>query len=405
MSYSLPFYKVIFLVTFGLFAIQGNAYATPDLTKKLDHLMRGLLDKYEVPGGALTVSKNGEILYSKGFGYADIESRTRLSPKSLFRIASLSKPITAVAILQLIDQGKLSLDARVYSLLKRPILPPGQPLNEKIALITVEQLLNHSSGQTIYNEKGRITSPMQPPVSRRISQLYNSEHPPSFEHVIGYMAAQSLVNEPGEAYRYSNFGYALLGRVVEHVTGMDYETYVRKEILFPRGIENPRFGLSRREDKAIGEVTYYDIDDRKLVNSVFDAEDNDTYPYAGRHLQGWGAAGAWIASTEDLVKFVNHIDGTIGPRLLSGKMIEAMQARPSFAEPRSRFWYGLGWRIQMKKYGSHWYHNGSSNGGAAGLLLKSADGYVWAALFNRRLPKGRELYKEFNAGMWASVPH
>ena len=76
---------------------------------------------------------------------------------------------------------------------------------------------------------------------------------------------------------------------------------------------------------------------------------------------------------------------------------------PPHGQKRPGFWYGLGWRIQKKKHDAHWYHNGASNIGSAAIMLRSADGIVWVALFNKRLPPGRALYKEFNKGMWQAI--
>ena len=368
-----------------------------------DNLMNGLLEKFNVPGAALAISKNGRLVYAKGFGYADISSSEKVTTRSQFRIASVSKPIAAVAILKLVEQGKLKLTDNPYTILGDMPLPKGKKINPDIYKITILDLLRHTGGQALYNSTGRIMSPMQPPVSREISKAFNIPHPPPTKFVIGYMQSQRLINQPGQEFRYSNYGYLLLGAVVSKVTGMDFESYVRHQILSPLDIQCIKFGHTLRSQKAVNEVSYYDLDNAKRVASVFDGELPDYFPYAGRHQKGWGASGAWIASPVDIVKFVNHVDGLKKPSILRKSSVVRMLKRQTMTGKKPNFWYGLGWRVQKKKIGQHWYHNGASNLGSAAIMLRTSDGTVWSAQFNKRLPRGRALYKEFNKEMWRLI--
>ena len=183
-----------------------------------DALMQSLLQRHNVPGGSLSVSKNGRMIYSKGFGFSDLANREHVDTRSLFRIGSVSKPIAAVAVLKLIEEGRLTLDTKVFEHLGKLKLPPRSHVNPAIFAITVRHLLNHTSGLAIYNHAGRINSPMQPPISREISQMFDVEHPPLFDYVVGYMATRPLLHPVGNEFKYSNFGYALLGLLVEKVT-------------------------------------------------------------------------------------------------------------------------------------------------------------------------------------------
>ena len=385
-----------------LWGVCAGAVAQP-LNSQLDALMQDLMHQYGVNGASLSISKGGRLIYSKGFGYANIDEKVPVSRESLFRIASVSKPITAIAILHLVDQKRLKLSDRPYVLLGDLKLPPNVKINPDIYTITIEDLLRHTSGQSFYHASGRINSPMQPPLSRVIAQQYSASHPPTFEQVVGYVAAQPLVTKPATTYRYSNYGYSLLGAVIEKVSGQSYEDYVKQAILKPIGIHTTALGKTRFSQRLINEVTYYDLPRARPVRSVFDGEMPAPYPYAGRHQEGWGAAGAWVASTEDVVKLMNHIDGLRPPALLSAQAISNLTAYQPLTERKSGFWYGLGLRMQKKRAGLHWYHDGSSNTGAATLMVRSAEGVVWCASFNQRLPAGRSLYKAFNRGMWKIV--
>lgn len=365
--------------------------------------MNSLLAKYNVPGAALAVSKNGRLVYTKGFGYANIARRERVTPRTLFRISSVSKPLASVVALRLVEQGKLKLTDRPYEILGELPSLSGRRINPKAFDITIEDLLNHTSGQASYNRRGRISSPMQPPLSRTISKLYGVPHPPPFKYVAAYMQSKPMINTPGKAFKYSNYGYALLGAVVEKVVGRSFEAHTRSSVLRPIGISCMRFGATRRSQAVKDEASYYDLVGASPIRSVFDDAERDFFPYAGRHNEGWGAAGAWVASPVDIVQLVNHVDGLRPPALLPPRMVKKMLARNVVTENRKGFWYGLGWRVQNKRIGEHWYHDGASNGGAAAIMLRTNDGVVWSALFNRRLPAGRALYKEFNKQMWSIV--
>ncbi len=365
-----------------------------------DRLMERLLQKYDVPGGSLAISKDGRLIYAKGFGYADKAAQIEVTPQSRFRIASISKPIAGVAILTLVERGKLALDDKVYDLIESVALPPGREIHPQTNDVTIRQLLQHTSGQEGQRSSGERSSPMQPPISREIARLYGIPHPPEFRYVIGYMRSLPPISVPGKGHLYSNYGYALLGHVIEKVSGMSFETYVKEHVLAPIEITEMKFGKTRRAERLAGEVTYYDLPGKPPSPSVFVDEDPDAFPYAAWHHEGWGAAGAWIASPSDVVRFVNHVDGRRMPQILSRDSLSEMIARNPITEKRPGFYYGLGWRIQKKKNGEHWYHDGSSSVGAATMMVRAANGLVWCASFNRRMPAGRSLYKEFSKAMW-----
>jgi N-acyl-D-amino-acid deacylase len=330
-------------------------------TSRFDALMNQVLVKHKVHGGSLAISISGKLAYAKGFGWADKERQRRVTPKSLFRISSVSKPITAVAIMKLVEQKKLRLDQRVYPLLGDLPLPPGTRTNRQLDQITVLDLLRHSSGQAIYNSSGRISSPMQPPQSRHISRLFGATHPPSLMQIAGYMRTRPLMHPVGSQYKYSNYGYALLGLLIERVSGQQYETFVKRQLLNPVGINDMWIGATLKANAKPNEVTYYDLPGSGVTRSVIDGEDPASFPYAGRHIQGWGAAGGWIASPVDIVRFVNHVYGIRKPTILNVYSAKQLVRQQKLSEHRKGFWYGLGWRVQQKRGGVHAWHNGASN--------------------------------------------
>ena len=163
-----------------------------------------------MPGLALAVTDYGRLVYARGYGYADVATGEKVTPKSLFRIASISKPITAVAILQLVEQGKLGLDDRVFEVLDyhSEIAQIGD-FDDRQRKITIRHLLEHRGGW----DRGISFDAMFQSV--RFANELDVPAPANPEIVIRAMLRKKLDFEPGYRYAYSNYGYCLLGRVIE----------------------------------------------------------------------------------------------------------------------------------------------------------------------------------------------
>lgn len=195
----------------------------------LDEVMTAFMETHGIPGGALAVSKSGRLVYDRGFGFADVEAETRVESGALFRIASISKPVTAVAILQIVERGELALDDRVTSILDVAQFDGSQPSDARWSDVTIRHLLEHSGGW----DRDESFDPMFR--SHRISRAAGHDGPAGPRDIIRYMANQPLDFDPGARYAYSNFGYCLLGRVIEQVTGMTYADFVHDSVLAPAG--------------------------------------------------------------------------------------------------------------------------------------------------------------------------
>jgi CubicO group peptidase (beta-lactamase class C family) len=186
------------------------------------------------------------------------------------------------------------------------------------------------------------------------------------------------------------------------VTDQSYEQFMKKMIFKPVGINCFDFGKTLRKEQLPNEATYYNFSRGKLKKSIFINEKKDTFPYSGRHNEGWGGAGAWIGSAIDVVKLVNHALCLKSPCLLSKKTLHKMLAYQPLTERKKNFWYGLGWRIQKKRGGLIVYHAGASNGGALSHMVKTDQNVVWSGHFNMRF-KDKKLRQEFNKNMWKAV--
>ena len=373
------------------FPISGTA--VPSMGN-VDVVISALMQRWAIPGGAVGIVKDGRLVYARGFGYADAETKQAAAPDALFRIASLSKPITAAAVLRLVEQGRLSLDAPAFALLPEITPLAGATVDPRLARITVRHLLAHAGGW----DRDATFDPMFR--SSQVATATGTPVPASATAVIRYMLGQPLSFDPGTRYAYSNFGYAVLGRIIEKVSGQSYEQYVRDAVLTPAGATRMRIGRSLYAGRADGEVRYYD---RGTLNSVFPGGGAVSAPYGGFHLEAMDAHGGWIASTVDLLRFATAVDGrSTRPDVLSEASIGLMTAKPpSPLWDGSALHYGLGWLVRPAE--GNWWHGGSLPGTST-LLVRTGSGLSWVALFNARdMTTNSTFESEIDGAMWQAV--
>jgi N-acyl-D-amino-acid deacylase len=363
--------------------------AHPDLVP-FDAMMTKFVRDHKVPGAALAVARDGKLVYARGFGYADRGKRLPVQPKARFRIASISKPITAVAILHLIEQGKLKLDDRVFDRLDLAP-PPGRKRDPRLKNVTVRQLLQHTGGW----DRDLSFDPMFRPIL--IAEELGTKPPAGPAQVIRYMLGEPLDFDPGRRYAYSNFGYCVLGRLIEKVTDKTYETYVRQEILAPLGIRDMQIGKTL--ETAPGEVHYYDEKGRTAPAVVGPNLGKPVpTPYGAWYLEAMDAHGGWIASAPDLVRFAAAFDHPERCKILKPASIRTMFARPAgqagFAKDGKPLdsYYACGWSIVVENPScTNTWHAGSLDGTAT-ILVRRCDGLTWVVLFNTlNDPRGESL--------------
>ena len=366
--------------------------------EEFDELIPALLEKWEIPGAAIAVSKDGQLVYAKGYGLADVENEEPVLPDSMFRIASVSKPVTAVAILTLVEDGLLDLDERAFDILDHFEAHNGEVLDARINEVTVRQLLHHSGGW----DRDKSYDAMF--ISERVAAQLNSPGPVVCADVISFMLGQPLDFDPGTQYAYSNFGYCILGRIIEEKTGQPYEEYVKENVLTPLGITRMQIGGTLLEDRVDGEVRYYGYPGQGLAYSVFpDGPQRVPWPYGGVYLEALDSHGGWIASTTDLVRFVTALDGNKPPSVLEAETIELMLSRPDPPLRDTSYHYGMGWSVRPVRNDANWWHGGSLPG-TRSLLVHTYHGFTWAALFNSRPKEGVEFGGgEVDRLMWEGV--
>jgi len=347
-------------------------------SSQIERIMERFMDRSALKGVTLALIKNEKLVYTQSFGWADQERDIPCSPTHLFRIASVSKLITAVGIMKLVEEGKMNLDD--------PVFGPNGFFNEpeyleikdhKLKQITVKHLLNHTSGWT-----QRYGDPMFN--SLEIAQKVGVPPPATLDTYLRFVISRRLYYSPGSTYSYSNMGYLFLGAIIEKVSGMRYEDYIRYKILYPNGIYNCHIGGSRFEERRSNEARYYEQEGSERVLPF----DGDTIPvpktYGGNPITLLGAAGGWIASAPDLARFLCLIDGFDQvPDILSPESIRLMTPTGTLEKP-------LGWK-ETNEY--HWYRTGSFAGSAA-MLCRCTDGIEWVFLTNTSSWKGPDFSKD-----------
>jgi N-acyl-D-amino-acid deacylase len=353
--------------------------AVPEL-QAFDGAVLQLMTMHSWPGAALAVTRNGQLLLARGYGLQDKEGNVPVQPDSLFRMASLSKTLTAVATMKLVEQGKINLDAKVTVLLPELRTPAGgPPVDARLANITVRNLLEHTGGWD------SSVSPDPTFSSRAVSQAVGVPGPPSFQDNLKFIANRMLDFDPGSKYVYSNVGYMLLGRIIEKATGTTYEAWVKENILAPAGVERMQIGKTLAGQRLAGEVKYYDYSGAPQLPSIFPTvPGNLPRPYGGQfYLETADSLGGWVGSAIDMARFVNAIDGRRGSPLLTPATVQIMNERPAHVAAGATFFKAKGFNIGLVGGASNWSHYGSL-AGTHTYLIRYANGAAIVLLVNTR---------------------
>lgn len=362
-------------------ALPGQTGVPVPALATLDQAMTRYLAATKTAGGSLAISQAGRLVYARGFGLADTALKTPVEPDSLFRIGSISKPITAMTAVRLAQDGRLALDAPIVPLLGSSVLPSGIIADARWSQITVRHLLRHSGGwdaQATFDPLSSYT------VIEGLGLKLPLRQPLTVDEVIRFMARRPLQFAPGSQYSYSNFGMLLLGRVLERATGVAYEKLVRDTVLEPMGIQRMALGGALPSQRRLGEVEYYDP---SVLPAVYPGiGDTVPAPDGGFYFETIQSAGAWIASPVDLVRFANGVTGRTGTALLRPEWLREVTTRPSYAKAGDSF-YGLGWQIEPS---GDWSHDGLIEGTFAYLYRTDLGGGISVAFTFNGVPTSEE---------------
>jgi CubicO group peptidase (beta-lactamase class C family) len=313
----------------------------PSLAERIDAVIAPSY-RSDAPGATVIVVKDGKTVFHKAYGMADIASKRPLTPDTALRIGSITKQFTAVAILMLAEEGKLSLDDGITRFL------PDYPTHGK--KITIEHLLTHTSGIVSYTGKpGYMTG-----MARDMT----------VDQIIASFKDDPLEFEPGSRYRYNNSGYFLLGAIIEKVSGQSYASFLQQRIFTPLG----------------------------MSHTAYEGHEQTVFPHAQGYSPGSGefqpsprlsmtqpyAAGALVSSVDDLARWDAAVSG--------GKLLKAASWQRAFTRYQLSSGkttdYGYGWEITTLRGSPEIAHGGSITGFRSYALRLPVDKVYVAVLSN-----------------------
>jgi serine beta-lactamase-like protein LACTB, mitochondrial len=315
--------SILFTFSFSINVFSQN------INKKLDQYLTDYYTNKNVPSISAGLSHDGKIIWLDTRGYSDIENKVPATINTVYRIASISKTITAVAVMQLFDQGKIKLDDDVRKYIQFPA---------KKWKFTIRQLLSHTAGIRAYKNPAEFDS---------------REFFKSIQDAVNYLAKDSLVYEPGTKYLYTTLGYNLLAAIIENVSGLSYPDYIKKNILEPADMKS----------------TFPDVQ-RDIIPNRAKGYERNLY----RQIQNTALAdlsikipgGGFLSTSEDLLKFSDS--------LLKGKLIKLMTLDSMIVPTKLRngktINYGLGLEFGIDESGRKYIgHTGGGTGFVSHLLI------------------------------------
>jgi D-alanyl-D-alanine carboxypeptidase len=306
------------------------------LLSKLEGIINRTLERERTPGAAIGIVREQELVWSRGFGYADLASDRAVDADTLFRCGSITKTFTATAIVQLRDEGKLGIDDPILR-----YIPEFARVKARFGTpedVTIRRLLMHTSGLMGEGPNNGWETLEFPPIEDMVAALERTE----------------IVIEPESQYKYSNLGFALLGEIVARISGEPYADYIQHNLLEPLGMN----GSGLRLSDAM----------RPRMATGYTIRTAEGEPEIAPHpiLRGWEAAGSMYSSVSDLARWIAlqfriAAPARGGAQILKGASLSAMH-RVQFVEPNWTAGYALGWRADRRGENVYHHHSGGING-------------------------------------------
>ncbi len=327
-------------ILFLLSAIAAAQSLSPETVHGIDSLVERQRAADQLPGVSVAVALNGQVIFKKAYGLADLENNVPATPESLFRTASVAKPMTAVGALELVEQGKLDLDA--------PIQKYCPSFPQKPWPITTRELLGHLSGIRAYQNR----------------EIYSTVHYVNTIDGMSFFKDDPLLFEPGTRYLYTTFGYTVVGCVMEGASGEKYPEYMEEHVFKPADMEH--IAVDDVYSIVPHRVAGYDKLNGKIINMPL----NDTsYKIPG---------GGYVANAEDLVKFASAV--------MSGKLLRPETVNAMWTSQRTRDGkptnYGMGWGRAELDGETIIAHSGDQPGTRTSLLLIPSRKIAFAVMIN-----------------------
>ena len=358
-----------------------NAMSSQPELHAMDSIMQSYLKRWEIHGAQLAISRHDSLLYARGFGYADKDRQIPMEPSYIMRMASVSKLVTATGIMKLRDMGKIRLSDKVFG--PKGILNDTFYVNsirdKRYFDITVEQLLRHKAGFTNYAGDAIFST-------RYIMQQNHLTTPPDHRTLLRIVLRRHLGYTPGTAQRYCNIGYTLLSLIIEKRTGMSYENFMQRYVLYPAGCYDFHIAGNYLKDRRKNETVYYMHSSSVPVPEFNNSGRMVVRCYGENDITTALGAGAWVASAAELCRLVASIDGdrTV-PDVISPQAVKLMtQEMPDHQ-------FSLGWNFTPRN--RPWIRTGSLVGTSA-LVLRYPDGECWVFITNTSTWKGHKFSQD-----------
>lgn len=358
-----------------------NALSAQPELHAMDSIMQRYLKRWEIHGAQLAISRHDSLLYARGFGYADKDRKIPMEPSYIMRMASVSKLVTATGIMKLRDMGKIRLSDKVFG--PKGILNDTFYVNsirdKRYFDITVEQLLRHKAGFTNYAGDAIFST-------RYIMQQNRLTTPPDHRTLLRIVLRRHLGYTPGTAQRYCNIGYTLLSLIIEKRTGMSYENFMQRHVLYPAGCYDFHIAGNYLKDRRPNETVYYMHSSSVPVPEFNNSGRMVVRCYGENDITTALGAGAWVASAAELCRLVASIDGDrIVPDVISPQAVKLMtQEMPDHQ-------FSLGWNFTPRN--RPWIRTGSLVGTSA-LVLRYPDGECWVFITNTSTWKGHKFSQD-----------
>ncbi len=349
---------ICFTLTVSAFSQTAIVYDSTYLAaiQELRMQLPEYMQKRQIPGLSITVAKKGKLVWSEGFGVHDIENQVPISVNSLFRVGSVFKSITATVLMKMVEEGKIRLDDKI----KRYLLDLPSHYDE----VTVKQLASHIAGVRHYRDVEKFYRGIDKYGSHWASlnrnpkfkaEILCNKNYSSIEESLELFIKDKLLFEPGSKYRYSTYGYVLLGAVLEKASAKNFHDLVQEVVLNPLAMDHTKPDLN--EDNDRNKVSTYVI------------KKTEIHPTPEVNLSNKWSAGGYVSNTQDLVKFGMEIEKFVDPELFK-EMTTEIQLENGLAQK-----YGIGWKLAEwnssdgSSEGSIFYHDGFTPGGGAILAV------------------------------------
>lgn len=346
----------------ALVALVSISASAQDVTVEADRMVSQFVKDSGAPGLSVSVGMQGRLIWSKGYGYADMEQQMPVDPAATkFRVGSVAKPMTALALVKLVMQKRIDMDADV----RRYV--PAFPQKENS--FTVRQLAGHLAGIRHYAG----------------DEAYSRKYYPSVIESLDIFKDDPLIAAPGEEWKYSSYGYNLLSAVIEQAAEKPFLDYMAESVFAPLGMTATV--PDQLKELVPNRGRYYFRDNGKIYN---EPEVDNSYKWA---------SGGFLSTTDDMTRFgLAHMNNQhVSPEMRSLLWTE----QKTLAGKGTG--YGVGWRIVLDEKGHKWIgHGGGSIGGTTQLWLFADTGMVIAMASNQTeldykdvLPRLRTLFAEY----------